>query len=236
MDTGVLKQLGLTQREVEVYIKLLELEDISASQLAKKLSVSRTHVYDTLETLIHKGLVSYITNNQKRLFRAVDPDHLLTLNADTSTRLNDLVPKLAKLRRTKQHHTDVQIYEGHEGMKTIISDVFKLKDETMLIINASEHFLSTLGSFAEFFIKEKKKQNLKTKMIFAKKLKPLDPDSEARYIERSEPSRVTTVIYGNKVAIVFWLEPFFGLVIDSDQAAKEYRTFFKVLWKKAKPV
>ena len=52
MDTSALKNLGLTNREIEVYIKLVEKGESSAADLAKNSTISRTHVYEALKTLI----------------------------------------------------------------------------------------------------------------------------------------------------------------------------------------
>ena len=60
MDITILRELGFTEREVKVYISLLELGTSTAGPIAVKSRLPQTKVYETLGKLIDKGLVSYI--------------------------------------------------------------------------------------------------------------------------------------------------------------------------------
>lgn len=43
-----------------------------------------------------------------------------------------------------------------------------------------------------------------------------------------------TAIYGNKIAIFVWDEPYHAILIKSKQVANSYRNFFDALWKIAR--
>ena len=60
----VLNELGLEERETKIYLLLLKEGDSSALQIARKVKIDRTTIYDVLERLISKGLVSTYTKNQ----------------------------------------------------------------------------------------------------------------------------------------------------------------------------
>ena len=77
MNTEILISLGLSKREAEVYYALLHVEDALASELSEKTKEARTNTYDTLNSLIKKGLVSYVIKNNKKHFLAADPKNLL---------------------------------------------------------------------------------------------------------------------------------------------------------------
>ena len=53
--------LGLTNGEVRIYLSLLKLVSSKVGSIVKDSRVSYSKVYDVLERLITKGLVSYVT-------------------------------------------------------------------------------------------------------------------------------------------------------------------------------
>jgi len=54
-------QLGLTSGEARIYLSLLKLGSSKVGSIVKDSRVSYSKVYDVLEGLITKGLVSYVT-------------------------------------------------------------------------------------------------------------------------------------------------------------------------------
>ena len=63
MNTKILEEVGLTGNEIKVYLALLELGSVTAGDILKKIELHRGAVYDTLDKLIDKGLVSYFIKN-----------------------------------------------------------------------------------------------------------------------------------------------------------------------------
>lgn len=50
-----LKQIGLPNREAEVYLALLQKNEFTAPELTKITMVTRTKIYEILQNLIRKG-------------------------------------------------------------------------------------------------------------------------------------------------------------------------------------
>ena len=53
-----LKQIGLTDNEIKVYLTLLKIGPSIVSKIAERSGLYRPYVYDTLERLQEKALVS----------------------------------------------------------------------------------------------------------------------------------------------------------------------------------
>ena len=68
MKEKALRKFGLSDREIRVYIVLLELGEALASKIAQKTDTPRTLVYDILEKLLDKGVVSYVIKSNKKYF------------------------------------------------------------------------------------------------------------------------------------------------------------------------
>ena len=63
-----LEQLGLSKGEGKVYLALFDLKEGTKYSIAKEAGVSASKVYEILDKLIKKGLVSTILQNQVKHF------------------------------------------------------------------------------------------------------------------------------------------------------------------------
>src|SRR3989344_4358054 len=95
MDSVDLERLGLNRNEAKVYYALLLKGEATAQELVKSLGVYRNIVYDNLEKLKEKGLVSFINIGPKRKFIAEKPEAILDLLESRQQDLNKKV-KTAK--------------------------------------------------------------------------------------------------------------------------------------------
>ena len=64
MDTSTLREAGLTEGEIKVYLALLELGSSTTGPIVDKSGISRSIIYQILEKLMEKGLVSFITKEK----------------------------------------------------------------------------------------------------------------------------------------------------------------------------
>lgn len=68
-----LHQIGLSKREAEVYIALLQKNEFFAPELAKITTVTRTKIYDILQNLIRKGVCNESYKNGLKVYRGIKP-------------------------------------------------------------------------------------------------------------------------------------------------------------------
>ena len=64
----ILQRIGLTRGESEVYITLLKTGNTSSGRLIKDSGVSRSKVYEVLERLKQKGLVTEMIKQNVKYF------------------------------------------------------------------------------------------------------------------------------------------------------------------------
>ena len=60
MDSELFKEIGFTEREIKVYFALIELGTSTVGPISKKTKLQPAKVYETIDKLKEKGLVSYI--------------------------------------------------------------------------------------------------------------------------------------------------------------------------------
>ena len=94
MDLQPLRDLGLSDNEINVYVVLLKIGSSTASTLSEKSGMYRPYVYDTLDRLQEKGLVSYVHQKNKKFFSAVHPDRLRKLLEIKQDNLATILPEL----------------------------------------------------------------------------------------------------------------------------------------------
>jgi len=71
-----LTQLGLTDGEARVYLSLLKIGSSKVGPIVRDSHVSYSKIYDVLERLSMKGLVSHVTIDEVKHFNAIEPYRL----------------------------------------------------------------------------------------------------------------------------------------------------------------
>lgn len=127
-----LKEIGLSEKEAEVYLALLEGDSFSILEIAKKTKINRTTIYPVIKSLAEKGLVSETTTNTKVHYQAESPDRLETyierqkiLLEENSKKMKDVIPQLKSVQRETGERPVVKYFEGKEGIISVNEDLFK---------------------------------------------------------------------------------------------------------------
>ena len=226
--------LGLTLTESKIYVMLVDLGRSQAGIISRKTGIHRRSVYDALERLIEKGLVSYIKENEKRFYVPTDPQHLLELLKHTETDLQTVLPSLkAKYAEAKQKQ-ETLFYRGVEGIKAIFDDQIATGKDVS-IMGAARNAPEILKYYLGHYTEKRLKKNIKLQLIYAgKKNKETVPNAEIKYLPDEFASPVSTNVYGDKVAIIVWgVEPV-AILIKSKEIAQAYHSYFSLLWSLAK--
>lgn len=246
MNIETLISLGFSRREAEVYYTLLQVEDALASEISEKTHESRTNTYDTINSLIKKGLISYVIKNNRKYFIAAHPKKLLDwidIKKEEIEKerkiVEKVIPDLLNLKLPKEKKVAVEVYEGKEGLRTMFKETVESSKETkkeFLIFGAIAGQLRRLDQiYHERYYKERAKYKIKSRYIFVEgEEHPEAPYSEYRYLPKIYKSFVATAIHGDEVS--FWLltKPEIVILIRSKELADTYRSNFDALWKLAK--
>lgn len=248
MDTKILNDIGLTENEVKIYLTLLKTGVVTAYELSQKAGIYRVHVYDKLEQLINKGLVTYVYEGSKKHFRATSPEKLKQYLEDKEKALNvqkekieKILPELNSLLKEPKEDTSVEVFRGKEGLKYFLKDIIKTSKEVLVTGIDDEKYHKTLGIFMDQYFRDLKNNKIKERIITLNKKniflfdKKIAPTTEYRYLKEDDSFNPTnTFIYENKIVIVSWGNPITATMIKNKQVANTYKTHFEHLWKIAK--
>ena len=70
-------KLGFNKNEAKVYLALIEFGKADAGQIIAETKFHKNIVYDNLDKLIDKGLVSFIIENKKKIFQIASSNSLI---------------------------------------------------------------------------------------------------------------------------------------------------------------
>ncbi|MBI5470743.1 MAG: hypothetical protein HY961_00215 [Ignavibacteriae bacterium] len=131
-----LQELGLSGREAEIYIALLKKKEMTAPDIARITSVTRTKSYEILQNLVKKRVCNEKYQNGSKVFSSVEPtiaiQNLLAVYEEELTKKKVLAEQvreaLAELHRTKEHKNEPLDYIE------VLSDVKQIGERWMNIL------------------------------------------------------------------------------------------------------
>ncbi|GBE20145.1 MAG TPA: TrmB family transcriptional regulator [Candidatus Pacearchaeota archaeon] len=233
----MLEKFGLTQTEEKVYLALLKLGNSPAADIIKKTQLHRTTIYDVLERLISKGIVSYVIQNKIKSYSSVNPSKFLDIASEEKKQAEEkqklakqIIGEINSIKQEAKAKSLAQIFVGIQGQKTIMQDII---DEGKDFIEfASEgRFEDVLSAYTKQWAVQREKKNIKAKLIFKKGVDtPIWKMNKIKFIKEEYQSPTATIVYGNKVAIFIHEEPVLIILIESKQLAQSYCNYFKILW------
>ncbi len=92
-----LEKIGLNKKEAKVYLACLELFESTIGQISRKSGVKRTTVYDVVDSLKKKGLLSSLSKNQRTYYYAENPKKLERSLDEKKQILENAMPELMSL-------------------------------------------------------------------------------------------------------------------------------------------
>lgn len=236
MDEKAIENAGLTRVEAKIYLALIDLGSAMSGAISRKTGIHRRSVYDAIERLIEKGLVSYIEQNNRKYFEPVSPQRLLNIVTEKENSLKEILPELIKKYNTKQEKKETTFFRGKMGIKSVFEDQLKTGKE-ILILGATLNHEKIIKYYFPHFDKRRTEKKIKLKMLFYEgardKVKRYKL-CKTRFLPSEYESHTTIYIYNNKVTIVLWAENPLAILISQKEIADGYIKYFNLLWKIAK--
>ena len=240
--------LGLTKNEVAVYTTLLELGITQAGPLVKKTKLHRMLVYNALESLTDRGLVSVARKKNIKLFQPGDPDMLRQHTHRLQHIADAVVPELRLLQEKKQDIVNVKTLIGAEGLATAITAVIesaarqKKKEIYIMGGGTPEGFYTTVGdwyyTYRDLLDEHKVKKILLADVSTIKGFKTFieEDNTEMRILDHGLSSPTFTRITKEMVSIEMHKPQPVAILIQNPTIASAYLDSFNLLWKTGKPV
>lgn len=178
----VLKKIGITRQETKVYLALLELQEAQTGKLCKYTKIASSNIYNILDSLMKKGLISYRVQNNIKVFMPSPPEILNELFLEKQKKLDqerkevaEIISNLKKTELPKEPYSNYKYFEGIIGIKAMWHKVNQEMnpEQTERVYTAKkESYERLVGFYTEHhYLRVKKK--VKSRMIFPKEDKAL---------------------------------------------------------------
>jgi predicted transcriptional regulator len=236
-----LKQLGLTEGEARVYFSLLKLGSTKIGPIVNDSHISRSKVYDVLERLSTKGLVSHITVGEVRHYNAVEPyrlrDYIAKKEEQVKSQreiIDGMIPYLAQVA-SKNRESSAEIFTGDRGLRTAYEIMYKdvKTGEVLRYFYPYGDYHEVASPFYERLYRFQKSKKLKEKGIGigafkkSKYYKSYPKDARMRFV--SFPLPGTMDVFQDKLLIVSW-EAMTGILMISKEISNHFSRYFDSIW------
>lgn len=121
----LLKSLGLSELESQIYISLLKNHRYSVSQISKETGIYRPTVYRNIPKLIECGLVSSIKVGKRIFYIAENPEKLSRLVDSIKSGLEENLPDLSRIYDGSQNRPSVTYHEGKKAILEIYENMMR---------------------------------------------------------------------------------------------------------------
>lgn len=130
-----LQQLGLSGRESEVYLALLHKSELSAPEVAKVTTITRTKSYEILQNLVKKGMCSEKYRDGIKTFKSIEPnialENLVLSYSRELNRVKDLAEQI-KAELVNLHNENKEKTDPLDYIE-VLSDVGQTRERWLKI-------------------------------------------------------------------------------------------------------
>jgi len=246
VDLAIFRDMGLEDREANVYLSLLGTGPSRASLVAKRTRIERSVVYKVLGRLVDKKFVNYYVRENRRYFQAKDPMELTGLLEERKKRFEEALPELQKMKKPVSEEIKAEVFRGREGIVALLNDILRevgdLRKELRLVFGMGEIMatLESAGPFYQNWVDNRVGAGIKW-MYLANRASHEklvhEPLFENYFLSEGMDLPMSMIIYGEKV-LTFYPgltgEGFVGTLTESKEVATEKSEFFLRLWRHAK--
>jgi sugar-specific transcriptional regulator TrmB len=241
-----LEYIGFSQKEILVYLALLELGKGTVTEISRKAGINRPTGYHVLASLSIKELVKVSGKEPKQEYVAESPDQIEKLllkkleeNQSIIKEARKIIPELKSIHNVSDR-PKVFFYEGREGMEKVYEDTLTSHEPIRAYATVDDMHNGLPNYFPEYY-KRRAQAGISIRAITPK----TEIGIERRSHDKEEKREIAFVpkdkyyfspeinIYDNKVMIASWREKL-GIIIESAEIADAMKKIYELSWAEAK--
>ena len=239
MSLEILRKIGLSEGELRVYSVLLNSGRSALNTIHEKVGMERRNIYDVLNKLIEKGIVTYVTENRKRYFQVAHPSKIISYVEEkendlsqTKNAVEAAMPEIIKKFQSRQSSANAEIYRGVEGNKAVWDDMLNYSD--IYWIGSGRYVPKRFPHYFAVWNKKRIAKKIKLHNIFRGELKSevtLYQYEQGKFLPKEFSNNPVVIgIHGHRVAHFLYGEEIFVFVIESKELAENYKAYHAYLW------
>ncbi|MBU3925128.1 helix-turn-helix domain-containing protein [Patescibacteria group bacterium] len=238
------KKLGLSDREIEIYLFGLGAGPTTAQNIANATKIKRPTVYVDLERLKQIGLVNQSFKGKKKLYEMAPPEKLLRViekekeeMEEKEEGIKNIITNLKAIANKAEFASDVRIFEGFEAIEETVGEFAKTKSPTYAISSGAYLEKAKWANFMKNIASVRERH--KNKIYIITDLHPLeiklylmeDLDArEYRFLPLGIKLPSMMFMCEDKIALISLKEPYSSILIKNRTIAETEKFMFDVIW------
>lgn len=242
MKLGKLKLLGLTNGQVKVYSAVLELGIGTINRIQEKTGIERRGIYDILNKLIERGLITYTVEKGNKTYKCTHPNKILEEIKKKQQELKELqaqVPRVTALFKEAKPEIRAEVFRGNEAIKALLEESLNYQEQYWIGGNAGVERTPLKNWFWHWMERRVKRKVMMYDLadrggyLSGYKQEKLYKSRyyELRFLPKHLSSPMVIFIFGNKVAQILWSKKSFAFVLESEEIRDSFMRYFHYFWK-----
>jgi sugar-specific transcriptional regulator TrmB len=240
--TKFLTDIGLSEKEVLVYLALLPVDGSSVIELSKATSINRTTLYPILEDLVQKRLIVEVKQGKKTVFQAEPPERIETFVQNRKAQLeeqekvlSDIIPQMRGFVRQTGEKPIVKVYDGREGILNAMDDYYEAIDlENDAYLVYSRDLIESTFSLKELEKIKQKRLNKKiiSNVIYSKESGEYTTELSAnrfRVDHKKYPILCDIAVYGDRIRFITLKRNLSAIFIKNKDIAETFESLIRLI-------
>lgn len=237
MVSALFHQLGLSEKEEEIYTKLVESGPSSVLSISQKTLLNRTFCYDLIEKMVKKGLLIQ-EKSSKKIYQAVPPEQLSILLEKIYMESKKEIESLKQIKIIKGNQIEMLEFRGYYAVFNLFRRLISQEEEI------SSFWSKKVGQLFQDFMEENVKIRVNHKIPLRvltddnewtkKWLKNLSLDKTYRQVKYLKDFDFDSTIYifnGEVAIITYDNNSPYGLLIKNEDYYSTQKKIFDKFWK-----
>ena len=232
-----MKTLGLTTGEIKVYSSVLDLGTATINKIHEKTGLERRGIYDIINKLVEKSLITYTVERGRRTYHCSPPDRLRERVNEKKQEIESferLIPKIEDAYKISKPKVGFEIFRGKEGIKTVFEEM--LNHKNIYAIGGGFYIVKELPYYWPHYNNRRVKKKVIWHNLVRDELRGTVPKNrflKVKFLPKEfSGNPVVIITYGNKVANLSWQDEWFAFIIESKEIAENYKKYHQYLWSK----
>ena len=237
---GELGNLDLSKRQAKVYLALLQLGSASAIELAKNTGFKHPTVYDVLDSLKERNLISEHQDGKRRRFTAENPENFREQEMKRQRSLENILPSLLELYSMGPRRPTVRVYRGIEGIRMVNEELLNVKSKEYFYFGSVQEMFNTND---ERYLRDYYKRRIE-RGIWSNSIRNRSRENtrdymqpgpqhlrRVRYLPQSISENVAELyLYDDKIAVHSTIKENYAVTIESRELFILLKTIWDCLW------
>lgn len=238
---SALAQIGLSSKEIDVYLHLLELGEGTVQEIANIANLERTGIYDIARSLKQLGLITEAFYKHRHVFIAESPQAILKRLDAQRQQIVEILPGLESFYNRSGEKPKIRYYEGSEGIKIVLEATLHAKSNLLRSILSVHDLFDILGEeYMESYVQKRIKAGIFLRVIRSKPKEVGErwfSDAKAlrelRYAPANMVFSMTQYIFDQTVILISSAHEGYGISIESPDFSESQGHLFEALWQSA---